>query len=195
MDSLHMDRTRGTKWFTFYTKVRPWFACITTLTVITDFLQYVDVYMSYWWMMLYFLGAIAQVILAIMVLVKSRGDYRDFVKFVNGVLLFETAYIAYGQGVNQYIQNGFDMGVTLVVVAILLVLAFFIWYRLNIKYFRKRLILSDNADGSNIVLQNYTSNQITEAVKTVFCRKCGTKLIDGAKFCDKCGTEVIERSE
>ena len=87
------------------------------------------------------------------------------------------------------------MGVTLVVVAILLVLAFFIWYRLNIKYFRKRLILSDNADGSNIVLQNYTSNQITEAVKTVFCRKCGTKLIDGAKFCDKCGTEVIERSE
>ena len=54
MDSLHMDRTRGTKWFTFYTKVRPWFACITTLTVITDFLQYVDVYMSYWWMMLYF---------------------------------------------------------------------------------------------------------------------------------------------
>ena len=121
--------------------------------------------------------------------------YRDFVKFVNGVLLFETAYIAYGQGVNQYIQNGFDMGVTLVVVAILLVLAFFIWYRLNIKYFRKRLILSDNADGSNIVLQNYTSNQITEVVKTVFCRKCGTKLIDGAKFCDKCGTEVIERSE
>lgn len=195
MDSLYMDRTRGTKWFTFYAKVRPWLACLTALTVITDFLQYVNVYTSYWWMMVYFLGAIAQVVLAIMVFVKSRGDYRDFVKFVNGVLLFETIYIAYSQGVQQYINNGFDIGVTLVVAAILLVLAYFIWYRLNIKYFRKRVIVSEYVDNSNIITQSHTPTQISEGAKTVFCRKCGTRLLDGAKFCDKCGTEVIERSE
>ena len=195
MDSLYMDRTRGTKWFTFYTKVRPCFTCITAFTVIADFLQYVDVYTSYWWMMVYFLGAIAQVVLAIMVITKSRGDYRDFVRFVNGVLLFETFYIAYGQGVQQYIQNDFDIGVTLVVVAILLVLAYFIWYRLNIKYFRKRLIVSEYVDNSNITIQSHTPAQNPQEAKTVFCRKCGTKLLDGAKFCDRCGTEVIERSE
>ena len=195
MDSLYMDRTRGTKWFTFYTKVRPWFTCITAFTVIADFLQYVDVYTSYWWMMVHFLGAIAQAVLAIMVFTKSRGDYRDFVRFVKGVLLFETFYIAYGQGVQQYIQNDFDIGVTLVVVAILLVLAYFIWYSLNIKYFRKRLIVSEFAADTDFVKPNFTTNQIPESAKTVFCRKCGTKLLDGARFCDKCGTEVIERSE
>lgn len=143
MDHLHMDRSRGTKWFTFYTKVRPWLACITSLTVITDFLQYVDVYTSCWWMMLYFFGAIAQSVLAIMVFVKSRGDYRDFVRFVKDVLMFETIYEAYSQSVQQYIQNGFDIGVTLVLGVILFVAAFFVWYRLNLKYFRKDSLLQN----------------------------------------------------
>lgn len=195
MDSLQMDRSRGTKWFTFYTKVRPWLACIAALSVIVDFFQYVDVYTSFWWLMLYFLGEMAQVILAIMVFVKSRGDYQDFVRFVNGVLWFETINIAYSQGVRQYIRSGFDIVVALVVAAILFVLDFFIWYRLNIKYFRKRLLVSEYAVDNTVVTQSYTANLIPEGAKTVFCRKCGAKLLDGARFCDKCGTEVIESGE
>ena len=42
MNDLHMNRTLGTKWFTFYTKVRPWFACVTALRTVFDFLQYVE---------------------------------------------------------------------------------------------------------------------------------------------------------
>ena len=31
--------------------------------------------------------------------------------------------------------------------------------------------------------------------KSLFCRKCGTKLFADSLFCDKCGTEVIKRVE
>lgn len=193
MDSLFMDRSRGTKWFTFYTKVRPWFACLASLTVITDFFQYVEVYTSYWWMMLYFLGAVAQPVLSIMVFAKSRGDYRAFVPFVKGVLIYETIYMAYSQAVQQYIQNGFDIGIALICGIIILVIAFFVWYRLNIKYFNKRLIKAEYTPGNFDETPNNIQYEGGEGNKTTFCRKCGNRLLDGSMFCDKCGTEVIEK--
>ncbi len=48
MDNIKMNRQLGTKWFTFYTKVRPWLACLTAITVIADFMQYQEIYTSYW---------------------------------------------------------------------------------------------------------------------------------------------------
>lgn len=194
MDNLKMNRQLGTKWFTFYTKVRPWFACITAITVIADFMQYQEVYTGYWWMMVYFLAALVQPVLCIIVFVKSQGDYEDFVRFVKGVLLFETINMAYGQAVKQYIQNELDIGVALVVGAIILVLGYFIWYRLNMKYFKKRINVITNdylPDGPNS-MTILNEEKIVDTDKIRFCRKCGEKLIDNSRFCRKCGTEIVD---
>lgn len=194
MDNLKMNRQLGTKWFTFYTKVRPWFACITALSVVGDFMQYQEVYTSYWWMMVYFLAALVQPVLCIIVFVKSQGDYEDFVRFVKGVLLFETINMAYGQAVQQYIKNEFDIGVALVVGVIILLLGYFIWYRLNIKYFKKRInvITSDYlADDPNCITE-FNEEPIANTDRIRFCRKCGEKLIDNSRFCRKCGTEIVD---
>ena len=194
MDNLHMNRSLGTKWFTFYTKVRPWLACLTSLSVVVDFFNYMEVYTSFWRLMLQLAGAVAQAVVGIMVFVKSRGDYIDFVRFVKGALWFETIYIAYGQGVQQYINNGFEFGTAFVIALIIFVIAYFVWYRLNMKYFNKRVIpVYYVADTEESV--TYTTPSVAiESVKTSFCRKCGNKLLDGAKFCNKCGTEVIEEA-
>ncbi len=144
MGETKMNRQLGTKWFTFYTKVRPWLACLMSLTIIVDFFQYMDVYFSYWWMLLYFIAGVAQPVLAIMVFAKSGGDYGDFVRFVKGVLIFETVIMAYGQGVQQYIENGLDLGIALVVFLVILIVAYFLWYRLNIKYFEKRILREES---------------------------------------------------
>ena len=194
MDNLKMNRQLGTKWFTFYTKVRPWFACITAITVIADFMQYQEVYTGYWWMMVYFLAAPVQPVPCIIVFVKSQGDYEDFVRFVKGVLLFETINMAYGQAVKQYIQNELDIGVALVVGAIILVLGYFIWYRLNMKYFKKRINVITNdylPDGPNS-MTILNEEKIVDTDKIRFCRKCGEKLIDNSRFCRKCGTEIVD---
>lgn len=189
-----MNRQLGTKWFTFYTKVRPWFACIAALSVVGDFMQYQEVYTSYWWMMVYFLAALVQPVLCIIVFVKSQGDYEDFVRFVNGVLLFDTINMAYGQAVQQYIQNEFDIGVALIIGVIILVLGYFFWYRLNMKYFKKRINVITNEylhDDPNHITE-FKEEPIADTDRIRFCRKCGEKLLDNSQFCRKCGTEVVE---
>ena len=35
----------------------------------------------------------------------------------------------------------------------------------------------------------------SDNVEIQFCRKCGNRLLEGAKFCNKCGTEVINEEE
>lgn len=207
-----MNRQLGTKWFTFYAKVRPWLTCLASLTIIVDFFQYMDVYFSYWWMLLYFLTGIAQPVLAVIVFVKSSGDYKDFVHFVNGVLIFETINVAYQQGVQQYIKN-FEIGSAIVIALIILVVGYFLWYRLNIKYFKKRIMIEEpeavtydfnavsrppqnsdpnevpktygdyNVYGSDIRLQTKDRKEVS--VETA---PATTKV----QFCRKCGSKLPE---
>ena len=35
-------------------------------------------------------------------------------------------------------------------------------------------------------------SQIPDSKKAIYCRICGTKLIEGAVFCGKCGTKVVD---
>ena len=194
MDNLNMNRQLGTIWFTFYTKVRPWLSCLSVFTVIADFMLYQEVYIRYWWMMVYFLAALVQPVLCIMVFVKSQGDYEDFFRFVKGVLLFEAIAPAYAQALQLYVKNEFDIGIALVGGVIFLLFEYFIWYRLNMKYFKKRRInvITDGylTDGSNRITE-FDEEPIADADRIRFCRKCGEKLIENSRFCRKCGTEIV----
>ena len=214
MDDLKMNKQLGTKWFTFYTKVRPWLACLSALGVLSDFLQYTEIYTSFWWLTLYLLASIAQPVLAIIVFVKSQGDYEDFVHFVKGVLIFETINMAYGQAVQQYVQNDFDVSYALVVGVIILVLAYFIWYRLNMKYFKKRInvITNDCLSYDPNRLYECKSCGYTNKDYFVCCPECGNntkqyayinvekneeKPLEKTKvsFCRKCGNKLLEDSQ
>jgi ribosomal protein L40E len=221
MSDMKMNKQLGTKWFTFYTKIRPWFACLMVFSVIDDFMQYTDVYVSNWWMLLYFAVAIAQPILSVIVAVKSSGDYVDFVCFVKGVLLFETINMSYQQGVKQYIKSELEIGSALIMFAIVFVISYFVWYRLNVKYFEKRInpVKNDRfEDNSNRITEcmscgyrdenffhacpkcgKYAKQYIylneeptVDTDKVLFCHKCGAKLIENSRFCRKCGTEIVE---
>lgn len=186
-----MNKQLGTKWFTFYTKVRPWLACLSTLTIVVDFIQYTEIYAKTWWLMLYFFAGITQAVLSIMVFVKSKGFYIDFVRFVKGVLLFETIYVVYGQGVKQYLQNGYDLLTTLVISVILFLIAFFVWYKLNVKYFEKRIekepLIQENTtpeEGLNNFIKiqteetnkNLQENINDKKSKIRFCKLCGSQI-------------------
>lgn len=165
-------------------------------------------------MLLYFASGIAQVVLSIMVFVKSSGDYGDFVRFVKGVLVFETINIAYQQGVQQYIKS-FEIGTSLIIGVILLVLGYFLWYRLNIKYFEKRILKETpggvgnafhsvsrpnqnfNPNGNSKVYDSY--NVYGNDIKLQMEDK--KKTIDGAPvfssnvhYCRKCGNKLLEDS-
>ena len=210
MGETKMNRQLGTKWFTFYAKVRPWLACLMSLTIIVDFFQYMDVYFSYWWMLLYFITGVAQPVLAIMVFAKSEGDYGDFVRFVNGVLIFETINMAYQQGVQQYIKS-FEFGTAFIIALIILVVGYFLWYRLNIKYFKKRILREEpeavtydfssvsrppqfsdpNAAPKTYGNYNVYGNDI-KLQKEETITTDTTPVQQKAQFCRKCGTKLAE---
>lgn len=183
-----MNHNLGTKWFTFYTKVRPWIACLSAVAVFFDFTKYADVYFNYWWMMLYFVTIIVHATLSIVVFVKSKGDYEDFTRFVKGVLVFETINFPYQGVVQQYIKT-FSLGYAVVVGLVTLILCYFVWYRLNIKYFEKRKKPKINLSFG--FASPITNSQNHDFEKVRFCRKCGNELLEDSLFCDKCGTKVI----
>lgn len=215
------DKQFGWKWFIFYTKIRPWIACLSFITLAVDFSNYTYIYIGNFWLMLYLLGAVAQVVLCVIVFLKSSGDYATFVRFVHGVLFFETINITYQQGIQQYIQNGFDFLHALIMFIVILPIAYFLWYKLNIKYFKKRILgktknpepyksrFSECPKCGYIALSQLEqcpkcgfthSTEVQEANNPVgprilYCRKCGSKLPEDSNFCQECGTEIVTKVE
>jgi len=183
MDSIKMNPQLGKKWFIFYTKVRPWFALFAFLTSLIDFFAYAETYLSVWWLLLSLAFSVAQAVLAIMVFVKSKGDYVELVRFIKGVLWFETVNIAYQQAVRQYIESEFNLPVAIIMFIIIFALAFFLWYRLNMKYFKKRVSTADTLQVEGLPW---------DTTVTRYCTNCGNKLDESCNFCNKCGTRVLK---
>jgi tetratricopeptide (TPR) repeat protein len=153
----------------------------------------------------YLAAAIAQPVLAVIVAIKAEDDYVSFVRFVKGVLLFETINIAYQQGVQQYIKE-FNFGYAFLIFVIVLAIGYFTWYRLNVKYFEKRIAREPLGKAEDIHTEmphNDTPGIIYSAVKTQeivvtsqkqYCRKCGTQLEEKSRFCHNCGDEISSHS-
>ncbi len=135
-----MNKDYGTKWFTFFTKYRPYFVCANPIYVVLVWMTLYENVNAL--LILEFFAALTSAILSMIVYEKAKGDYISFCSFVKGVLLFEIVFFAYEQGVHQYIKNG--LHTALVVSAIFLLIYYFLWYRLNIKYFNKRILLTDH---------------------------------------------------
>lgn len=193
-----MNRMLGTKWFTFYTKIRPVFAVLFAIASIMDFIQYTSVYFDYWWLLLYFLMVVVQIVLCILVVIKSGEDYADFVRFVKGVLLFEVFNIAYQQGVHIYLKS-MNFATAFILAGIILMICYFTWYKLNMRYFKKRLLSNisiilpaQEADSSVVKKQEIT---IMTIPRIQYCRHCGAKISGGSSFCNICESRIVEESE
>lgn len=183
------NKNLGCKWFVFYSRVRPFSAIFFTIPCFIDFFEYIDVYMSNLWLVLSFAGTVTGVVLCVMVFIKSFGDYREFVRFTKGVLLFETIDIPYQQCIIPYVHHDSDFAPSFIVFVIMLILFYFLWYRLNIKYFEKRI--------SHLTSLYPPKPQNPEPYKSRFteCPECKYIAVF-EKACPKCGfvlqTEVQE---
>ena len=208
MENTKMNRQLGTKWFTFYTRIRPCLACVTSVTIFVDFFTYMDVYFGYWWMLLYLVTSIAQPVLSIMVFVKSSGDYVSFVRFVKAVLILEIINMAYQSGVRQYI-NSFEIWGAIIIALVIFAILYFAWFRTNIKYFERRIVKEvpetvncdlgsfprqPQSSYSNEIFKTYENSNdygvMTQNNTVLYCRKCGNKLIPNSVFCNKCGFKI-----
>ena len=217
MKKAEINRQLGTKWFTFYTKIRPWFSCVGTLIVVIDFFRFMSAYLTYWWLLLYLYVSIALPIICIISFVKSSGDYYQFVRYVKGALIFEIIAVPYNASVKFYIENNFDFKAALIFFATTLVVLYFSWYRLNMEYFERRIPIKTPDDAicnkenviavkttetckmNNLQLEatNCKPNNLQAEIvnceptpKVYFCRRCGNKLTEDSLYCSHCGTKI-----
>ena len=146
MAKQEINTRMGTKWFIFFSKVRPIIMCVGFNVTLMDFLKYMSTYLQNWWMLLIFASTLAQVVLGIITFVKSMGNYVSFVSFVEKVLVFEIFHIAYYAGTNFYLQSGLDIRSAAIAFMIALAIAYFVWYRLNVKYFNDRIVIETDED-------------------------------------------------
>lgn len=198
MDKVVLNKQMGTKWFTFYTKVRPWFVCLDALSRVSGFIEYIDVYTSFWWMFLYFALPVVQAVLSVVVAIKSYEDYGKFVRFVKLALIVEVLSMAYQPALLAYVNGYGEIGMAFAIFVFVLTAGYFLWFELNARYFEKRrLYIESNDDDSATtisqgILKNEKAEAVTEPSGSSFCRKCGSRLAEGSLFCSKCGTKVVE---
>ena len=163
MNSTSINASLGTKWFTFYTKIRPVFICI--FAVIMSVMSFVDILLGTYPFLnvVDILLYVLQFVLAVMTVKKSRQDYVSFVPFVEKVLRVETllwdieAWVAYIDAV--YISEGQSHIEASVALCTVLGCSF-LWYWLNIRYFKKRLPQEDEKASPQIQTATAVPQQV-----------------------------------
>lgn len=141
MDVTSINKSLGTKWFTFYTKVRPIFICISA--VIMSVASFVDILLGIYPFLAVgdILLYVLQFALAIKTTILSKKDYTVFVSGVKRILLSESFFFVTVDAVELQVQT-MDIWVEVTILITSTLFAYF-WYRLNIKYFERRLPQDD----------------------------------------------------
>ena len=192
MKIISMNKDMGTKWFTFYTKIRPWFAYLSALITIYDCSIRSNLYFNNLFFFLYFLiCAIGQPILFALISIKSEETYGDFIRIIKPALIFEVCFTAYQLCISQSsITNGRISPIVLVIITIVLLF----WYKINLFYFKKRVITEDveSIDLEEAILEDTNEQEEIqdEECNINYCTKCGKELFCGDLYCSQCGTKI-----
>jgi hypothetical protein len=82
--------------------------------------------------------------------------------------------------------------------AVLFVILYFLWYKLNINYFERR-ILKENTPYMNIpydvTMQTGGIANFSQVENMQYCRYCGNMLTPNPNYCSKCGNRVDSSNE
>lgn len=171
-------RSLGMKWYTFYVKVRP---LLGLAIFISSIFTYGETYLML--MNINFVGAafaiptiiyivldVAYIIANMILFFKERNEFGEsLLGFIKKLLVFEVFYIPYSSILGQYYE-GQSIMVCMVVMLIWIAISYFVWYRLNIKYFRKRLapeLVNSTANGKTLVESLETSDEIESQIQEI----------------------------
>lgn len=207
--SKEQKQVLGVSWLKFFCFWRPWISLVFTIMFLINLIGYEEYriyYLSNGWGYLStgmtFLNSILLVILFFM---AKKRDSRT-INFIGWILLLETISFSY----NGIMQQATSLDHFIVMFIIMLVIIYFLWYRTNMKYFKKRVNwfnnnlspkyvdeeledeLEDEADDEPEILYSKTKQNNTKMTKaTKYCKLCGGKL-DNNNKCKKCGKQYFK---
>ena len=208
MENITINKQMGLKWFNFFTKVRPFVHFIACLFIVIEVSMDPQLYLGSFFMLIYVLGTIVQCVLVEISSIKAREEnYGDFVAFVKKSLIYEIVFVAYANGIDYYYNYGLIYA--LIIALNVLVVYYFLWYRLNVKYFEKRMVVEGPAKTRKTETKaeeqdlddeyddeydddDYDSDDDLSDTSARCCYVCGLELDEDDVFCERCGTRVDE---
>lgn len=213
---LIMNPTMGRKWFIFYARVRPCFIIFSAFVLFINAVQYPSFYTDNILLLITVLLAVAQFILAIRIFLYSYKDYEDFVKLANCSLILDIFTIPYNSSIQLYYEKACDPGPTAIIGTVILLLTYLLWYRPNIKYFRKRLFRAPtvvtpqktvqanhistadnvphapNTARSDLQSELPIADPVAKTSKRRYCSNCGGMIDPITKKCSGCEKQYFK---
>jgi len=186
-------KSLGVAWLNFFCFFRPWISLFSLVVITTNIIVY-DEYKTYYlsdiWGWLLIGISFINVLLLIILFFKARKRKKNTIDFINDILIVEIIGFAYSSAM----QNAISVFYFFVLFVIFLLIYYFLWYKTNIKYFRKRefwfsddylfdLEINKEFEDINKELKN-KDETIVKKIK--YCKNCGGKLTE-TKKCSKCG--------
>lgn len=142
----------GMKWFKFFTKIRSWIGVVlgalfalSTIVQLADYFEYGSfnslVVITIIQIICYAVSAVMSLFLAL-----KTDDYEKSVissealfKYIKALLIFEVLYMEFSWVISKYYE-GAEISLIVITSIMCFLMEYFIWYRPNIKYFKRRLI-------------------------------------------------------
>lgn len=188
------------KWFNFFTKWRPWIGIISSLIVFINAVTVEEVNMLYLgsiWGVISLLLTIIQAGMLLILYIKVKNRDYDTISYIKGMLIFEIVMIGYESGIRNLYSN--SIGENIFMGIIITIFGYFVWYRTNLSYFKKRVSYFEGADENkeNAVEdlnEQKLENNINIEIETTnkYCTNCGKEIKTGWKYCNYCGTRIGE---
>lgn len=217
MENITLNKQMGLKWFNFFVKVRPVLHFISCFFILIAVSMDPQLYLGNPFMLLYVLGTVVQCTLVEISSIKAKEEnYGRFVAFVKKALVYEIIFASYSGFVESYFVYNAGIIYSLVTAANNLILLYFLWYRLNVKYFEKRMLVvtpvktrikpanvetevldaEDYSDDDDDDFDDYDDDDDDDYAPSSSsgrrCYVCGLELDDDDVFCERCGTRIKE---
>ena len=157
------DKELGMKWFKFFTKIRSWISIVIyvllAFSITMQLVEYLkfgsikDVYVITIFQIVSY--AVSAVIYLILVIKTDKYEKailggNSLFKYVKAILIYEVAYMIVCWIISKY-SEGADNSMIIITSIMCFLIEYFVWYRLNIKYFKRRLL--------NNMITNITPNE------------------------------------
>jgi len=172
IDVIDKENNLGMKWYNFIVKVRPWIVLAFTSLIFVGTLNSISALLNYqvWGPVLFTLNLISIIsyvgnaAVQMMLFVSAKKKDKNLLGKIRFVLIFDICYIMYDT-LMRNIYIGSEVNYIVVNLLVVLALGYFIWYKLNIKYFKKRLNIDSCKEEGKVLNKNAIKSEKKNIVK------------------------------
>lgn len=172
----------GMGWYKFFIKVRPWIGIVLTFLFAIASIAYENTAAA----IFYLISDAADIVLGILLLANANGNKTKLLKLIKINLVYQTIFYPLYVLIPSLVTESYDAISIVILLVVNYAVFFFLWYRCNMRYFRRRLEPSEH--GCFTEDERPSLSSVDEPKP--HCVHCGAEITPNAVICVGCGCIV-----